>query len=176
MISKRFFNIEISSTHHFSKLLICNSDEKLRYHYIVPCVFNAVLKFLYIINIILVRSFMSKFGNLVSDPDPDKVVILKKHVPTNKTLKTQAEISAAQRRGEKLDTTKKYFAGSNRQNKLDINTARLDEETEELKHEHVPLELGKIIQQARAAKEWNQKVIFSRNHLTSLLGFEYPHQ
>jgi putative transcription factor len=118
---------------------------------------------------------MSKFGNLQSDPDPFKVTVIRKHTPANKTLKSQSEINAAQRRGEKLDTSKKYFAGSNRQHKVDMNTARLDEETEELKHEHVPLELGKIIQQARNAKEWNQKVRLYYDNLIGFLGLEHPH-
>lgn len=71
-------------------------------------------------------------------------------------------MNAAQRRGETLESNKKYFAGSNRQHKNDKNTARLDEETEELKHDHVTLELGKVLQQARQAKEWNQKDLGTR--------------
>jgi len=100
---------------------------------------------------------MSKFGNMQSDGDPNVVTILRKHAPPIKTIRTQAELNAAARRGEQLETSKKFFAGSNRQHKNDMNTARLDDETEELKHDHVTLELGKVLQQARQTKEWTQK-------------------
>ncbi|KAI6222454.1 HTH cro/C1-type domain-containing protein [Aphelenchoides fujianensis] len=46
--------------------------------------------------------------------------------------------------------------------KNDKNTLRLDEETEVLHHEKVPLELGKILQQARQSKEWTQKDLSTR--------------
>ena len=45
------------------------------------------------------------------------------------------KINAAKKRGDAVDTNKKYFAGQNRQHKTDKNTAVLDAETEELHHE-----------------------------------------
>lgn len=47
--------------------------------------------------------------------------------------------------------------GANRQHVTTKNTAKLDRETEELKHEKVPLDLGKLIQQGRQAKGMSQK-------------------
>lgn len=47
-------------------------------------------------------------------------------------------------------------AGTNKQHVVTKNTAKLDRETEELKHDKVPLELGKIIQDARKAKGLKQ--------------------
>lgn len=41
------------------------------------------------------------------------------------------------------------------------NTAKLDRETEELKHDKVPLELGKVIQEARKAKGLKQSDLAS---------------
>ncbi|WAR30702.1 EDF1-like protein, partial [Mya arenaria] len=41
--------------------------------------------------------------------------------------------------------------------KTQQNTAKLDRETEELHHDHVALDVSKIIQQARQAKGWTQK-------------------
>lgn len=67
------------------------------------------------------------------------------------------ELNAAQRRGMEIETSKKQMAGGNRQHTAAKNTARLDEETEELHHDKVPLCLGKAMQQARQAKEWTQK-------------------
>lgn len=52
-------------------------------------------------------------------------------------------------------------AGSNKQHTTTKNTAKLDRETEELKHDHVPLELGKLIQQARQGKNLSQKDLAS---------------
>ncbi|KAF6729099.1 Endothelial differentiation-related factor 1-like [Oryzias melastigma] len=48
-------------------------------------------------------------------------------------------------------------AGQNKQHLVTKNTAKLDRETEELHHERVPLEVGKVIQQGRQAKGLTQK-------------------
>lgn len=37
------------------------------------------------------------------------------------------------------------------------NTAKLDRETEELRHDKIPLDVGKIIQQGRQGKGMSQK-------------------
>lgn len=47
-------------------------------------------------------------------------------------------------------------AGTNKQHVVTKNTAKLDRETEELKHDKVPLEVGKIIQEGRKAKGLKQ--------------------
>uniref|UniRef100_A0A915MXQ1 Histone acetyltransferase n=3 Tax=Meloidogyne TaxID=189290 RepID=A0A915MXQ1_MELJA len=105
---------------------------------------------------------MSKAGRLESDTDPNTVTVLRKHQAPMKVLKSEAEINAAKKRGDAVDTNKKYFAGQNRQHKTDKNTAVLDAETEELHHERVPLSLGLAIQQARQAKEWTQKALATK--------------
>ncbi|CAH2018590.1 unnamed protein product [Acanthoscelides obtectus] len=48
-------------------------------------------------------------------------------------------------------------SGSNKQHVTTKNTAKLDRETEELKHETIPLDVGKLIQQGRQAKGLRQK-------------------
>lgn len=48
-------------------------------------------------------------------------------------------------------------AGSNKQHVITKNTAKLDRETEELKHDTIPLDMGKLIQQGRQAKGLSQK-------------------
>lgn len=48
-------------------------------------------------------------------------------------------------------------AATNKQHVITKNTAKLDRETEELKHDKIPVELGKIIQQGRSAKGLSQK-------------------
>lgn len=47
--------------------------------------------------------------------------------------------------------------GANKQHVTTKNTAKLDRETEELKHDKVPLDLGKMIQQGRQNKNMSQK-------------------
>ncbi|MFH4975239.1 hypothetical protein AB6A40_001948 [Gnathostoma spinigerum] len=100
---------------------------------------------------------MSKMGNIQSDTDPNTVTILHKQRPAQKSLKTTAELNAAQRRGADIETSKKFAAGGNRQHQTDKNIAKLDEETEVLHHERVSLSVGRAIQNARQAKEWTQK-------------------
>ena len=96
-------------------------------------------------------------GRLESNTDPNTVTILRKHQPPQRVLKSEAEINAAKKRGDDVETSKKFFAGQNKQHKTDKNTAVLDAETEELHHDRVPLSLGRAIQQARQAKEMTQK-------------------
>lgn len=48
-------------------------------------------------------------------------------------------------------------AGQNKQHSITKNTAKLDRETEELHHDRVTLEVGKVIQQGRQSKGLTQK-------------------
>lgn len=48
-------------------------------------------------------------------------------------------------------------AGQNKQHLVTKNTAKLDRETEELHHERVTLEVGKVIQKGRQDKGLTQK-------------------
>uniref|UniRef100_A0A8C6ERM3 Endothelial differentiation-related factor 1 n=2 Tax=Rodentia TaxID=9989 RepID=A0A8C6ERM3_MARMA len=66
-------------------------------------------------------------------------------------------ILAAQRRGEDVETSKKWAAGQNKQHSITKNTAKLDRETEELHHDRVTLEVGKVIQRGRQSKGLTQK-------------------
>lgn len=60
-------------------------------------------------------------------------------------------------------------AGQNKQHVVTKNTAKLDRETEELHHDRVPLEVGKVIQQGRQNKGLTQKDLatVSRKYYTS---------
>lgn len=48
-------------------------------------------------------------------------------------------------------------AGTNKQHGTTKNTAKLDRETEELKHETIPLDVGRLIQRGRQSKMLSQK-------------------
>lgn len=92
----------------------------------------------------------------MAESDWDTVTVLRKKGSAAQSKSKQA-VTAAQRRGEDVETTKKWAAGQNKQHVVTKNTAKLDRETEELHHDRVPLEVGKVIQQGRQSKGLTQK-------------------
>ena len=54
-------------------------------------------------------------------------------------------------------------AASNKHTVTTLNTAKLDQESEELKHDKVPLEIGKLIQKGRQDKGLTQKDLATVN-------------
>jgi len=66
-------------------------------------------------------------------------------------------VNQARRQGLSVTTDTKYGAGGNTQRGTNLNTAKLDAETEELKHKTIDMNVGKLIQQGRQAKEMTQK-------------------
>ncbi|XP_028912344.1 endothelial differentiation-related factor 1 isoform X5 [Ornithorhynchus anatinus] len=93
----------------------------------------------------------------MAESDWDTVTVLRKKGPTAAQAKSKQAILAAQRRGEDVETSKKWAAGQNKQHSITKNTAKLDRETEELHHDRVTLEVGKVIQQGRQGKGLTQK-------------------
>jgi len=93
----------------------------------------------------------------MAESDWDTVTILRKKGPTAAQAKSKQAITSAQRRGEEIETTKKWSAGQNKQHPVTKNTAKLDRETEELHHDRVPLEVGKVIQKGRQERGLTQK-------------------
>ncbi|XP_011693586.1 PREDICTED: endothelial differentiation-related factor 1 homolog isoform X1 [Wasmannia auropunctata] len=87
-------------------------------------------------------------------------ITLRKRAPKSSTLKTEKAVNDARRQGYTVETQAKceyWGGGANRQHVTTKNTAKLDRETEELKHDQIPLELGKLIQQGRQNKGMSQK-------------------
>mmetsp|Transcript_5991 Transcript_5991/g.10783 ORF Transcript_5991/g.10783 Transcript_5991/m.10783 type:complete len:131 (-) Transcript_5991:174-566(-) len=82
--------------------------------------------------------------------DWDRVVMTK---TTNKPVKVKPE--QAVRDGSEVITEKKFAAGENKVLPAK-NMAKLENETEELAHEKVPLSMAKAIQKARADKGMTQ--------------------
>ncbi|XP_078478231.1 endothelial differentiation-related factor 1 isoform X3 [Lampetra planeri] len=76
----------------------------------------------------------------MAESDWDTVTVLRKKGPTAAQAKSKQAITSAQRRGEEVETTKKWSAGQNKQHLVTKNTAKLDRETEELHHDRVSLE------------------------------------
>ncbi|XP_062361755.1 endothelial differentiation-related factor 1 isoform X2 [Cinclus cinclus] len=81
----------------------------------------------------------------MAESDWDTVTVLRKKGPSAAQAKSKQAILAAQRRGEDVETSKKWAAGQNKQHFITKNTAKLDRETEELHHDRVSLEVGKKI-------------------------------
>jgi len=76
--------------------------------------------------------------------------------------RSKQAVNSAMRTGSEVDTAKKYAGGQNKQFSTNKNTAKLDRETEELHHEHVGLEVCKLIQQGRQAKGMTQKELATK--------------
>ncbi|CAD7700214.1 unnamed protein product [Ostreobium quekettii] len=89
--------------------------------------------------------------------DWDTVVIRKK-TPKGSEAKSSAAVNQARRAGGPVEAIKKYNAGTNRTTKAGAgkDSRKLDEESEELHHDRVNMELKKKIQQARMAKKMTQ--------------------
>lgn len=87
----------------------------------------------------------------------DEVTVLRKKAPRSGQLRTQQAINAAQRQGSDIETSKKWAAGQNKQHTISKDTAKLDRETEELHHDTIGLDVGRIIQQVRNEKKMTQK-------------------
>ena len=58
--------------------------------------------------------------------------------------------------GDAISTEQKYGAGQNKHSVTSMNTAKLDQETEELKHDKVSLDVGKLIMKGRQQKGLTQ--------------------
>jgi len=93
----------------------------------------------------------------MSESDWDTVTYLRKKPPKPSAMKTQQAINAAQKQGIPIETSKKFNAATNKHAATSLNTAKLDRETEELHHDRVGIDIGKLIQQGRQAKGFTQK-------------------
>ncbi|XP_078063700.1 endothelial differentiation-related factor 1 homolog [Mustelus asterias] len=98
----------------------------------------------------------------MAESEWDTVTVLRKKGPSAAQAKSKQAITSAQRRGDDVETTKKWSAGQNKQHTITKNTAKLDRETEELHHERVSLTVGKLIQQGRQNMGMNQKDLATR--------------
>jgi|ERR1719397_671911 len=80
---------------------------------------------------------------------------------TAKDRKSTSAVNKAARSGN-VAVDKKYGGGGNQQRTVQKNTANLDRETEELKHEGVTKDFSKHLREARTAKGWTQKDMAQR--------------
>jgi len=97
-----------------------------------------------------------------SNTDWDTVTYLRKSKPAPGAARSQQAVNAALRRGEDVETRQKFAAGTNKKSVTSKNTAKLDRETEELHHEHVSLDVGRLIQKGRQQKNMTQKELATK--------------
>ncbi|TRY72474.1 hypothetical protein TCAL_00989 [Tigriopus californicus] len=93
----------------------------------------------------------------MSDWDTVTIIRGKNAIRGAGAAKSNAAVNAARRRGEAIATEEKYGGGGNKQHGTQLNTMKLDQETEELKHNTVSMDVGKLIQKGRQAKNLTQK-------------------
>ncbi|CAN7993616.1 unnamed protein product [Ixodes hexagonus] len=99
----------------------------------------------------------------MSESDWDTVTYLrKKPLKASQLRSPQQAINAAQRQGVPIETTKKFNAATNKKPPTTLNTSKLDRETEELHHNRIGLDVGRLIQQGRQAKSLTQKDLATR--------------
>eukprot|EP00088_Acartia_fossae_P019130 TRINITY_DN2110_c0_g1_i1.p1 TRINITY_DN2110_c0_g1~~TRINITY_DN2110_c0_g1_i1.p1 ORF type:complete len:166 (-),score=56.72 TRINITY_DN2110_c0_g1_i1:475-927(-) len=74
----------------------------------------------------------------------------------------EKQLNMARRQGMEIATSSKYGGGSNTQKQTSLNTMKLDQETEELRHKTVDMSVGKAIQKGRQQKELTQKELATK--------------
>nr|CAG4651476.1 EOG090X0ILG [Simocephalus serrulatus]SVE94615.1 EOG090X0ILG [Simocephalus serrulatus] len=84
-------------------------------------------------------------------------VIIRKKLPKGVSAKSDKVVNAARRQGLEVETVTKYGAATNKHTGTTLNTAKLDQESEELKHQTLSLDIAKLIQKGRQDKGFTQK-------------------
>jgi len=96
-------------------------------------------------------------GNVNRPNDVDTVVLTKKRPERPVNLRSEQAVNQARRIGATVETTTKYGGGANKHGGAIMNTMKLDNETENVKHKTVPHNVGKAIMAGRQAKGMTQK-------------------
>lgn len=93
----------------------------------------------------------------MGDADWNSVTVIGNRGGGKGASKSTSAVNAARRRGDSVSTESKYGGGQNKHSVTSMNTAKLDRENEELKHDKIGMDVGKLIQKGRQAKEMTQK-------------------
>nr|CAH0099557.1 unnamed protein product [Daphnia galeata] len=97
-------------------------------------------------------------------------VIIKKRLPKGASSTSDKVVNAARRQGLEVETVTKFNviylflvngfldgAATNKHTGTTLNTAKLDQESEELKHASLSMDVAKLIQKGRQDKGYTQK-------------------
>ncbi|XP_055388911.1 uncharacterized protein LOC129617953 [Condylostylus longicornis] len=84
-------------------------------------------------------------------------VVINKTVKKGTGTASEQEINQARRRGDQVDTVKKFMGGQNKATKSPVpNAAKLDEDTGDYHVDRVSFDFAKALQQARLEKKMTQ--------------------
>merc|ERR1712050_752969 len=101
-------------------------------------------------------------------------VILTKAAPKGKAAKTSSAVNAARRSGAEVETDKKINAGGNKSAHSSVpNAKKLDENTENFRHDTVSHDFKIALQQARQAKNMSQQALATAINEKSIVISEY---
>ncbi|XP_062515073.1 endothelial differentiation-related factor 1 homolog [Corticium candelabrum] len=98
----------------------------------------------------------------MAESDWDTVTFLRKKPMNAAAARSTKAVTSAQRKGEGVDTTKKFSAATNKQKTASKDTAKLDRETEELHHEKVSMDVGRVIMRVRSEMKMTQKELATK--------------
>eukprot|EP01066_Platyproteum_vivax_P005096 Platyproteum_vivax@DN16501_c0_g1_i1.p1 len=79
-----------------------------------------------------------------------------KSKPGGSQAKSQQAINTAMRKGDQIETIKKYSGGKNTAGAGPSNAKKLEEDSEHLKHERVSYDFKTSLQKRRLEKGWKQ--------------------
>eukprot|EP01099_Mayorella_cantabrigiensis_P002882 TRINITY_DN22_c0_g1_i1.p1 TRINITY_DN22_c0_g1~~TRINITY_DN22_c0_g1_i1.p1 ORF type:complete len:173 (-),score=56.61 TRINITY_DN22_c0_g1_i1:88-546(-) len=85
----------------------------------------------------------------------------KKRAPA-KEQNTEQNVNHARQLGLEVETEKKFNASTNKNHAPPANARKLEQETEELHHDRVPLSVAQAIQKARNAAKLTQKELATK--------------
>jgi len=111
----------------------------------------------------------------MSEQDWNTVTFSKRPAKASASANKQ-QYNQAVREGGQIESTKKYTGGKNTSvagTGAGANAAKLDAETEELKHQKVDLSLSRSIMQARTAKKMTQDALAKALNMDKKIIMEY---
>ena len=112
----------------------------------------------------VVRHFReTETRELIMSDDWNTVTVIGNRTGGNKGgMSKERQVNLARRQGAGVSTEQKYGGSGNKQGGSGLNTAKLDAETEELRHKTVDKSVGQLIAQGRQAKEMSQKELAAK--------------
>ncbi|XP_013655448.2 multiprotein-bridging factor 1b [Brassica napus] len=116
---------------------------------------------------------MAGVGPMTHDWEP---VVIRKKTPNAAAKRDEKTVNAARRSGAEIESVRKHNAGMNKaaSSGTSLNTKRLDDDTENLAHERVPIELKKAIMQTRGEKKLTQSQLAQNEDITTVTLFSLP--
>ncbi|XP_075586556.1 ubiquitin thioesterase OTU1 [Dermatophagoides farinae] len=94
--------------------------------------------------------------------DWDKVTVLNKRPARASDLRSKQAVNNAMKSGVPIETTKKFNAATNKHAGPSVNAVKLDQETEDFHHNHVSMDVSKLISVQRQKIGMTQKELATK--------------